>query len=203
MIKPRWFNQPCIVAASGPSMNESIAAQCLEAKQDGFKIIAVSDAYRLLPFADILYAADIAWWEVHRGCPEFAGEKWTSYQLDQKKDDRFNLNHVLVRMFPDFSTIPHELHGFSSGFQALNMALLMKAKPIVLVGFNMKIVNGKRHFFGDHPKPLDNSSNLEAWVPGFEAAAHKLPERVSVINATSDSALNCFRKMPLAEALHL
>ncbi len=204
MIKPRWIGQPCIVAASGPSLDNEVADQCFAAKEKrGFKIIAVSDAYRLLPFADILYAADIAWWKVHEGCPKFTGEKWTSYQQGQARDDSFGLNYVRVRLCGDFSTDPNELHGFFSGVQALNMAVLMKAKPIVLVGFNMKSVNGRRHFFGNHPKPLDNSANFEAWVPGFEAAARTLSKDVDVVNATPESAVRCFRSLRLEEALHL
>ncbi len=201
MIKPRWCGQPCIVAASGPSLNGEVAGQCLRARDSGFRIIAVSDAYRLLPFADILYAADIAWWRVHKGCPEFCGEKWTSYQQGQARDNVFSLNYVRVRLSGDFSTDPSELHGFYSGFQALNMALLMKAKPIILVGFNMKPVNGQRHFFGDHPKPLDNSANFEAWIPSLEEAVRKMPEDADVVNATPDSAVSCFRALRLEEAL--
>lgn len=203
MIKPRWLGQPCIVAASGPSLSEEVAGQCLRAKERGFRIIAVSDAYRLLQFADILYAADIAWWRVHNGCPEFHGEKWTSYQQGQARDNVLGLNYVRVRLCGDFSNDPNELHGFYSGFQALNMAILMRGRPIVLVGFNMKSVNERRHFFGDHPDPLDNTANFEAWVPGLEAAARKLPMDADVVNATPDSAVRCFRTSRLEEALQL
>jgi hypothetical protein len=36
----------------------------------------VNDAYRRMPYARALYAADAQWWTLHNGCPEFAGEKW-------------------------------------------------------------------------------------------------------------------------------
>lgn len=37
------------------------------------KVIAVSDSYKLAPWADVLVSSDAAWWRHHN--PEFAGRK--------------------------------------------------------------------------------------------------------------------------------
>ena len=37
------------------------------------RVIAVNDAWRLAPWADILYACDGRWWRHHKGVPEFTG----------------------------------------------------------------------------------------------------------------------------------
>src|SRR6185503_19111154 len=64
----------CIVAATGPSLTADVAEQCR-----GHRVLAVNDAYRRIPFAEALYAGDADWWEVHAGCPDFAGEKWSAH----------------------------------------------------------------------------------------------------------------------------
>src|SRR5512139_1237105 len=68
-IKTCWSDF-CIVAASGPSLTPKVADAC-----KGFHVVAVNDAYRLFPDADVLYACDPKWWDVHKGVRKFAGER--------------------------------------------------------------------------------------------------------------------------------
>lgn len=198
--KARWSGL-CVVAATGPSLTEEIAAAC-----KGKRCIAVNDAYRLFPFADVLYAADSAWWELHKGCPDFRGEKWTAHEKRSNNNEelakRYGLHLVQGRAGQGFSLDPERIHyGSNSGFQAVNLAVLFGATRIVLVGFDMRRVDGKRHFFGDHPAPLSNSAKYERFVSAFKDAAKELPSHIEVINCTPGSALKCFRQMPLEAAL--
>ena len=65
-----WTGEPCIVVASGPSLDADTAHRVRMARwTDGWRVIVVNDAYRLLPRADILYACDARWWELHEGAP--------------------------------------------------------------------------------------------------------------------------------------
>jgi hypothetical protein len=93
-------------------------------------------------------------------------------------------------------------YGHNSGFQALNLAILLGAARIVLVGFDMRIVDGRRHFHGDHPHPLINA-DPRRFVPHFERAAASLPVGVEILNATPGSALTCFPAADLDEALRI
>jgi hypothetical protein len=169
----------------------------------GFNILAVSDAYRLLPFADVLYSCDERWWTVHKGCPDFAGEKWSSHGGAKKNDkisasQKYGLNLVAGQDKEGFSPDPGIIHyGSNSGFQAVNLALLMGARQIVLVGFDMK----GSHFFGKHPAPLRNTSNYVNFIAAFKRAAKTLPADVEIINATPGSALTCFKRQTLDDAL--
>lgn len=169
--------------------------------------IAVNDAYRLFPNANALYAGDGDWWDVHRGVPGFAGEKWTSH--DKRGNDnlaraeRYGLNLILGRPGEGFSANPSVIHyGSNSGFQAINLAILFGATRIILVGFDMTASNRKRHFFGDHPEPLGNTAKYESFIPEFRRAAKRLPPHIEIINATPDSRLDCFPRLSLSEALH-
>ena len=201
-IEPRWSSDLCVVAATGPSLTQQVAEAC-----KGHKVVVVNDAYRLIPNAQVLYACDSMWWEVHKGCPDFQGEKWSSHGLTGRHNDKsdvaekFGLNLVEGKEADGFSLDPLIIHyGSNSGFQAINLAILFGAKRIVLVGFDMRVTD-KRHFFGDHPTPLRNTANYSNFISAFDRAAKKLPKDIQILNATPDSALNCFEKVSLEYAL--
>lgn len=200
-IAPRWRGRTVVVAATGPSLTPEVA----HAVRD-HPVIAVSDAYRLLPWAEVLYSCDAGWWRVHEGAPGFAGERWSSH--DKGSNDKTSLPReygvrlVAGRDGHTFSSDPALLHyGSNTGFQAINFAILAGARRIVLVGFDMRHVAGKRHFFGDHPRPLSNNLDLRVLLPIFAKAARALPAGVEILNATPGSALTCFPIVPLPQAL--
>lgn len=201
-IKPIWTNRPAIVAATGPSLTIETAEKCR-----GIATIAINDAYRRLPWADLLYACDDRWWFQHKGCLDFAGEKWSSHESEKRNDkaraaETFGLNLVTGKDAPGFSLDPEYIHyGSNSGFQGLNIAILMGADPIILVGFDMQTVDRQRHFFGDHPPGLCNTVNYTNFVKHFDRAAKRLPPEIRVWNATPKSALTCFPKVNLDDAL--
>lgn len=188
-------------------MTEEVADACRKAHKNGFKVVAVNDAWRRLPFAAALYACDKRWWNHYKGCPGFAGEKWSSHEepgnvkTDVAKD--FGLRLVAGTKGEGFSTDPALIHyGNSSGYQAINWTLhaIRWSGFIVLVGFDMHVRNG-RHFFGNHPSPMSNGAKFEDWAPLFRRAAKGLPGDVKIVNCTPGSALNCFPFVDLGEAL--
>lgn len=163
----------------------------------------ISDAYRLLPFADALYSCDSRWWETHKGCPDFRGEKWSSHggQAQNNKLDtaeKFGLNLVAGQDGDRFSFDPEIIHyGGNSGFQGVNLALLMGAVRLILIGFDMR----GTHFFGRHPLPLRNTNSFANFIASFERAAKHLPAHISIVNATPGSALKGFKRQSLDDAL--
>lgn len=203
-IERRWTDDHlCVVAATGPSLTPDVVEHCR-----GHDVIAVNDAFKLMPWAVALYACDSAWWKFHRGCPEFKGEKWSSHGPHRSNDksevaSRYGLRLVSGHHADSFSTDPARISfGSNSGFQAINLAILFGAKRIVLVGFDMSIKKGMSHFFGDHPHPLKNVvGNYQRFIQFFDKAAKTLPSDIRIVNATSDSALKCFPMVGLTEAL--
>jgi hypothetical protein len=199
-IAKRWSGL-CVVAATGPSLTPEVAELCR-----GHRVIAVNDAYRLMPWADTLYACDVAWWHHHKGCPEFAGEKVIS--VHDKRHDAvykaarcYGLSIVAGKPGDTFSLDPQTIHyGFNSGFQAINLAILRGASPVVLVGFDFR----GSHFFGEHPRPpLKNNSIAQytRWLEVMRNAAKHLPAEIQIINCTPGSAIDCFPMGDLREVL--
>lgn len=202
-IKPRWDR--CLVVATGPSLTVEMADLCRAVQRDGWPIVAVNDAYRMLPEANLLYACDAAWWDVHHGALDFRGERWSSHALANNDKRHIALSYG-VRLVSGadaegFSFNPDVIHyGGNSGFQAINLALLLGASRIALVGFDMR-TTAQRHFFGHHPAPLLNHVRYEQFIPHFEVAAKRLPADRHIVNCTPGSALTMFPSHALTEFL--
>ena len=157
-----------------------------------------------MPWAQKLYGCDTRWWQAHNGT-QFVGEKWATHSESNNNNltvaDEYNLNVVKGVPGYTFSRTPNIIHhGDNSGFQAINLAVLLGSPYIVLVGFNMQHVGGKGHFFGEHPPGLHNQDDYTKWVRCFQQAADAL-EDVVIINATPQSAIDCWQKMTIEDAL--
>lgn len=177
----------------------------------GKNVIVISDTYRLAPWADVLYCGDGEWWHVHKGAPEFAGERWGGYNeryipdLTQRASSLYGVKLIRTTQRDGFSSDPSVLHeGANSGFAAINLALHFGCRTIVLAGFDMRYIDGQCHWFGLHSfgsNPKEHGFN--DWIGRFERAIPTLPEGVRIINATPESALHCFEMMELKDALEL
>jgi len=212
-----WPDERCIVAAPGPSLTPEVAHRVRMARwTEGWRLIVVNDAYRRLPVADILYGCDETWWDLHKGCPEFHGERWSSHEQDPDPKQihgndkgeaavRYGLTLVRGQDGDEFSFCNKFIrYGSNAGFQAINLALLKGCNDIVLVGFDMRHVAGLSHFFGDHPAQLRRTADegYRGFARHFERAARALPADVFIVNATPGSALKCFPILDLEEALN-
>jgi hypothetical protein len=148
----------------------------------------------LAPWSDLLYACDGAWWDRYEGVPDFAGIRVTQ---DARARDRWGCLYVPSVDEPGLSLDPSVIHqGGNSGYQALNLAVLLGARRILLLGFDM----GGEHWHPRHPYGLNNPSegNFARWLRAFETGLPDLERAgVEVINATPGSALNCFPKANL------
>ena len=168
--------------------------------------MVVQDAYRLMPWGDVLYGCDARWWDKHSGAMDFEGEKWSSHSNEGCADDKiemaekYGLSLVKGAAGRGFSTEQDLIHyGDNSGFQALNTAILFGAPYIVLVGYDMRHIGGKSHFFGDHPSGLYQRPEYESFVRHFDKAP--APDGVTIVNATPGSAVRCYPMMGLEEAV--
>ena len=172
----------------------------------GWRVIAVQDGYKLMPWADAVYGCDDRWWKIHGDCGGFAGERWSTHDANGNDKleiaDTYGVRLVAGKSEDRFSFDPSVIsYGSNSGFQAVNLALLKGCREVLLVGFDMRLDGGKAHFFGDHPAPLHNRSDYNSFVKRFATAAKQLPADVKIVNATPGSALDCFPMQTLEAAL--
>jgi hypothetical protein len=196
----RLFPDRTVVCiASGPSL----AREDVEFCQGRAPVVAVNDAYRLAPWADVLYACDSKWWNHHHGVPGCAGLKFAL----QHQADRWPGVTVLARgPSVGLDLDPSSLAtGMNSGYQAINLAVHLGARRIVLLGYDMQRLPGQpSHFFGEHPRDLRRDSPYPRFAEVFLTLVEPLRALgVSVVNCSRETALTSFPRMPLSEALAL
>lgn len=195
-VEKIWPGETCVCIGSGPSL----APEDVELVRGRCPVIAINDAYKLAPWADVLYACDQKWWTWHQGVPSFTGPK---YAVQSSNPVTWPDVQVLQNTGPlGLELEPTGLRtGFNSGFQAINLAVHLGAARIVLLGYDMKVgANGLTHFFGDHPdrQPSPYAAMLEAFPSIVQPLAAL---GVAVINCTPGSALKCFPMASLQDEL--
>lgn len=163
-------------------MSAEIAEQV---RERGLPTIVVNNTFRLAHWADMLYAADIQWWEATPDAANFAGLKVTI----QPVPGVLNLQNAGTIGYTDDLACLHT-YG-NSGSQAIQIAAKAGARSIELYGFDMQ----GSHWHGEHEKPLRNTKPelYVRWLERMPALAEALKSRgISVINCTPGSALRCF-----------
>jgi len=155
----------------------------------------------MAPWADALYAcgADQSqWWQRHGpGLKDFAGRR---YALDLAAAAWATV--LRNTGISGLETDPSGLRtGRNSGYQAINLAVHLGAAVIVLLGYDMQPASdGTDHFFGDHPHGV--KPPFREFRPFYETLVEPLDEiGVRVMNASRVTALECFQRCSLDEAL--
>ncbi len=111
----------------------------------------------------------------------------------------FMLHHTSE---PGLSEKPNTLHtGSNSGYQAINLAFLAGARRILLLGCDMRFANGKSHAHNGHPHKHPESA-YTGYARNFASMLPQLKKSgVEVVNCSMASAIGCFTKMLLEQAL--
>ena len=128
---------------------------------------------------------DLQWWKKYATDVDrvFVGERFSNNPIPaQCKVTRLKIN----------------AYG-NSGIGALATAVHAKAKAIIMLGYDVQKTEGKAHWHGDHPQGLGNAGKIENWPEKFARFARMQP--ANIINASRETALTCFSRMSLDEAL--
>ncbi|EPV0130428.1 hypothetical protein [Pseudomonas aeruginosa] len=92
-------------------------------------------------------------------------------------------------------------HYRNSGGGAVSLAIARGAKRIILLGYDMQKTGGMSHWHGDHPRGLGSAGKISEWPVEFENLKRKNPG-IEIINCTRETALTCFARRPLEDALN-
>lgn len=197
-----WAGETVAILASGESMNKGVVASVISA---GCKTIAINRTVELAAHADMLYAGDGPFWQIHEGARNFSGMK-VSLFADGTSSRRSQLPTDDVKMLKNtgitgFDPDPSALRsGKNSGYAALHLAAHTGARRILLCGYNM----GGRNWHPRYAVPLRNTKpeQYAVWRPMFGALAAALAALgIEVLNCTPGTALDAFRKVDLADVL--
>jgi hypothetical protein len=193
-VPRRWPLSTIVCVGSGPSL----VADDLETCRGRAPIIVINDSWHMAPWADVLYAADGSWWRRHRGVPEFRGAK---YSIDPRASTWPGVQILRETGQRGLELLPDGLKtGSNSGYQAINLAVHLGATTILLIGYDMQAAKGRDHWFGSHPDRQQPPFGLFLRLfPSIVAPLAQLG--ITVVNCTRSTALDCFPRQPLAEAL--
>lgn len=196
-----WPGATVFCVASGPSLT----VDDLAAVKGRGRFIAVNDAIRIVPWADVLYSSDRGWWRRSPEAKTFAGLK---YGIGSKPGEADQVKHDPdVRVLRNtgesgLETDPSGLKtGRNSGTAAINLAVHLGASQILLLGYDMGRLNGRAHFF---EAPVGVSSPYADFRKLTAALVKPLNALgVRVYNCSPQSHLTCFPKVTMAEALDI
>lgn len=189
-----------VVLGGGPSLTP----EQVEACRGRALVVAVKETVRLAPWADWMYFCDTYWFEENRDdVMNFKG-KVATLGNEQLRGEIPGLVCYRHDGLEGLCEAPDGLRtGHNSGYQAINLAFHLGAQRIVLLGIDMKkSAAGAQHWFARKRKAPPIELYQEHMLPIFSTLIAPLTRLgVEVVNCSPDSALACFRKAPLEEAL--
>lgn len=197
VVEPDWSGESCFIVACGPSLTDQDVQKVADA---GIKTIVISNAWAKHPNADLMYSCDKKWWDYHYKDVKFAGLK-CSMQPTIYDDVLYieNAGTKGLSLRPGFINT-----GGNSSYQALNIAVQLGVKRVCFLGLDMCAQGNQTHFFGKYPadSKLERTETYQGWINHFNLAAPELEDLgIEVINCSPISALQCFKKMNVDEAI--
>jgi hypothetical protein len=214
-----WPGETVFCLASGPTLTRGTCD-----KIRGRKTIAVNLSCLLAPWADILYFTDAAWYEQWKDL----AASWSGIVVTLSRRAKLDLDSLAFRErgpvrvhrikargdpslppsrkdgrpgFPPPGSPEIQL-GRSSGHTAISLAIALGASRVVMLGYDMRVVNGREHFHPEYGEPRYPDIYARAFVPcfdGWNQAA--LASHVEVLNATAGSAVLEFPFVDLEQFL--
>src|SRR5690606_16993842 len=114
--------------------------------EKGRGVIVTNTTFRMVPWADVLYAMDKVWWDQYGEEAEktFTGERWAPLRYPGVRREIFN-------------------RGKNSGVGAISLAAHWGARKIILLGYDCQLTGGRAHWHEDHPKGLGNAGGVKDW----------------------------------------
>lgn len=187
--KDEWKGHAAFIIGGGPSIKDF---DCNRLKGRG-KAIAVNDAgLHKAPWADILFWADKRWLDWNHDKLSLHTGQWKV----TRKRPHIETGHDIkvLRFMPRILSLhPDAVGGWCGGSIAINMAWLLGADPIILLGFDMTPGN----WHDNHKLPPLEGQHRNKFIPTLEMMAPKLRQTgATVLNTNPRSALRCF---PFAE----
>lgn len=200
--RPAWATRPAVVIGSGPSLSDEQLQSIEQAHlEERVHVLAVNNTIERAPWADVAYFGDYT--AIKHYLPKLRPltmAEWVT--IDRAAAERWKLTH-LKPASPNGLGLQRVHTNGNSGAQAINVAVCFGARRIVLVGFDMREgVDGRAHWFGQHPAPLVRKQLFGEWLHKFEAIYRDAKQLgVEIVNSTPASALQLFPYADLEEAL--
>jgi hypothetical protein len=195
-----------VLLATGPSLCREDIEYIRPLHERGeISVFGLGDAYRLCDFMDVFYFCDPKWLDVNPDALNCgAPEMWTQCAKSVAKfPDK--LKRIAGSGGNGLCESPNHIHyGGNSGHQLINLAWHFGVREMYLLGFNMGATDkgrNKQHFFGHHPKGLNQNNTYKGFVGSFQKIKPEIREMITNCTEPSFLSPNVFKYVPLREAL--
>lgn len=203
-VEPLYRGETIFCLASGPSLTAEVCER-VRAR----RTIVVNTSCMLAPWGSVLFFTDSGWYEPRRDIVK----NWPGEVMSMSRTAKRELPNKVKRIqgcgdpmfppkFPVPGSMPFVQQGRSSGHTAVSLAIGLGASRVVLLGYDMRIIDGREHHHSEYTGPRDLNQYAREFVPafnGWSAAAQKIG--VTVQNATPDSAVTEFPFVSFDEVL--
>jgi len=195
-----WRNQDVFIIGGGSSLR-GFPWQRLHHRLT----IGCNDAYKLgLDVCKICVFGDLRWYKAHKAFLE----NWGNPVFTNQPALINNSPPWLYVMGRKENGLAYDALGWggNTGCVALNLALILGARRVFLLGFDLAVgENNKTNWHDDNlAKPLPDNEVFDRFIRGFAQMKEDLPKmfpEAQVINLNLDSRLNVFEKMDWREVL--
>lgn len=167
--------------------------------------ICINDAYRYFSNTTAIYWVDESWASENydnlkqHNCQLLFTSKFARHvSYKHKKEPKGILNSTILKRTGDygFDPDPECVMGNNSGTQVINLMVNMKPANIILLGYDMKLVERKSHWHDGKRLPIKNTTYVDLFIPSTEALSKEMKKKdvkVNIVNANPESALRCFK----------
>lgn len=193
-IPREWAGERCFILCNGESLRSQ---RHLIPKLKG-RIIAIKEAVRLRPDADVLFVAaertvDI----VPDLLPLFRGQYVIARNKLPASYPEYVKRICRTKDHTHLSELRDHVCGYDCGTSAINIAYHFGATEIVLLGMDM---TGDRWCNGEFPHPMphipaDHHARHKSVLPGIAKDAKR--KGIRIVNCSPISAVTAFEKQPL------
>jgi hypothetical protein len=199
--EPWWNDRPVAIVGTGPSLKSFDFGRL----RGPWHVLAVKQAYHDLPFADTCFGLDLPWMAHH--AVELADLALRMPLILAVPSDHAQCitGALYVRREVKCEGLSDDLDwieaGQNSGYGAVNLAYLKRAKRIVLFGYDY----GGEHYCEERyvTRPKDhNARYMPGWAANFRWMVKQLAAAgVDVVNASPLSRIDAFTKCTIDEGL--
>lgn len=195
---PIWKGGECFIIGGGPSLRGFDIDRL-----KGRRVIAVNQAYKLAPWIDVMFFGDCRWLASNAAALlHFAGLKVTTCEQHIGKPGITVIKRL--NRISGISIDPGILAwNLSSGACVINLAVHFGVKRIILLGYDMQVVDGNHNWHDDYAKHNNPRRNpYPRFMRNFPAIAEGLKRKnIECLNACPTSALDVFPKVKLEDVL--
>jgi hypothetical protein len=203
---PLWDGRPAIIVGTGPSLKGFDLSRL-----NGLGwVLACKESMFDLPFADAIFGLDLPWMRVRHdylaeralACEVYLSAPEQKLHLFRTVPGAIYLKRL--RNADTFTMDPEAIEcGGNSGFGAINLALLKRAREIYLFGFDYTSGHYNQPRYDEREAWGAASMNyFPRWAKTFDATVDQLRRlNVKIWNASPDSNLTAYERISNESAL--